>query len=109
MPALASPPGKWTAVADIATQSADHIEKKNLPRRVTGLLCLLEQSLDEANVNARPRSVRRNGGAGYEERGSALPLRHSSQLSVQSPFCSIFSRSPPVLCTSTTSPGTEKS
>lgn len=46
---------------------------------------------------------------GYEEGGNALPLRHSSQLIVQSPFCSIFSGGPPVLCTSTTSPGTEKS
>src|SRR6478752_9066517 len=39
----------------------------------------------------------------------ALPLRHSAHGTVQSPFCDTFNGGPPVLCTSTTSPGTEKS
>ena len=40
---------------------------------------------------------------------SALPLSHSLHGSVQSPFCVSGSGGPPVLRTSTTSPGTEKS
>src|SRR5262245_55162430 len=38
----------------------------------------------------------------------ALPFRHSAHGTVQSPFCFSVNGGPPVLCTSTTSPGTEK-
>ena len=39
----------------------------------------------------------------------ALPVRHWSHGTLQSPFCRSCNGGPPVLRTSTTSPGTEKS
>ena len=56
-----------------------------------------------------PAKAARHSKSTTESQCSALPLSHSLQGSVQSPFCHTCSGGPPVLRTSTTSPGREKS